>query len=259
VEKLGNIEIRVVGQVGIEKLSPENYDIKYLVNLLQDVEDLLYPNNKKERPLITYNVAEGSVRHIFKTSIQTIIGFSAILAQVKANHSIDFLDLKTARAFENIQNISLQKDYEFQIKTSLQENYELSISPNTKFFRSENLWVDAEFYVYGVLKNAGGKSKANIHLDTDEYGYLAIETGENFLKGQEKNLLYRKFGVRAAGKQNIETGEMDNKSLKLIELIDYNPKFDENYLNSLISNAKKNWQGIDADEWLQELRGNYEI
>ena len=109
MEKLGNIEIRVVGQVGIEKLSPENYDIKYLTNLLQDVEDLLYPNNKKERPLITYNVAEGSVRHIFKTSIQTIIGFSAILAQVKANRSIDFLDLKTARAFENIQNISLQK------------------------------------------------------------------------------------------------------------------------------------------------------
>jgi hypothetical protein len=28
VEKLGNIEIRIVGNVGAEKLSPQNYDIK---------------------------------------------------------------------------------------------------------------------------------------------------------------------------------------------------------------------------------------
>jgi hypothetical protein len=258
VEKLGNIEIRIVGNVGAEKLSPQNYDIKHLANLLQDVEDLLYPNNKKERPLITYDISEGSVRHIFKTSMQTVIGFTAILAQINTNNSIDFLELKTARAFENIQNNSIQKNYEFQIKTSLQENYELQISPKTKFYRSENIWLDAEFYLYGTLKNAGGKNKANIHLDTNEYGYLIIETGEDFLKSQEKNLLYRKFGVRANGKQHIETGEMDTKSLKLIELIDYNPKFDNDYLKSLISNAKKNWQGIDADDWLQSIRGDYE-
>jgi hypothetical protein len=36
-------------------------------------------------------------------------------------------------------------------------------------------------------------------------------------------------------------------------------KFDEDYLNTLIQNAKKNWQGIDADEWLHSVRGDYEI
>jgi hypothetical protein len=190
--------------------------------------------------------------------MQAVIGFSAILGQIDSSDSIDFLEQKTARAFENIQNLSRQKDYQFQIKTSLKEDYELSITPSTRFFRTENIWVEAEFYVYGVLKNAGGKSKANIHLDTEEFGYLAIETGEDFLKGQEENLLYKKFGVRAKGKQNIETGEMDTKSLKLIELIDYNPRFDSDYLDRLISKAKKNWKGVDADEWLHDLRGGYE-
>ncbi len=258
MEKLGNIEIRVIGKSGNEDLKPDNYDIKHIAKLMQDVEDLLYPNNKKERPLITYDISEGSVKHFFKTTMQTIIGFSAILSQVQSTNSIDFLELKTARAIESIQKLSLQKNYEFQIKTSIKEGYELMISPSTQFFRTENIWVDAEFYLYGLLKNAGGKSKANIHLDTDDFGYLTIETGEDFLKGQEDNLLYKKFGVRAKGKQNIETGEMDTKSLKLIELIDYNPKFDSNYLNSLISKAKKNWQGINPDEWLNNLRGGYE-
>jgi len=258
VENFGNIEIRVTGKAGNEDLNPDNYDIKHIAKLMQHVEELLYPNNKRERPLITYDISEGSVKHFFKTTMQAVIGLSAILTQVQSTNSIDFLEQKTARAIESIQNLSLQKNYEFQIKTSINEDNELVISPSTQFFRTENIWVEAEFYLYGLLKNAGGKSKANIHLDTDDFGYLAIETGEDFLKDQEDNLLYKKFGVRAKGKQNVETGEMDTKSLKLIELIDYNPKFDSKYLNGLISKAKKNWQGINPDEWLDNLRGGYE-
>ena len=132
------------------------------------------------------------------------------------------MELKTARAIENIQNLSRQKNYEFQIKTSLKDDYEFTINPSTKYFRTENGLSRILFY--GILKDAGGKSKVNIHLDTKDYGYLSIETGK--FKGKKENLLYKKFGVRASGKQNIETGEIDTKSLSLLELIDYHPKFD---------------------------------
>ena len=258
MDKIGDIEIRVVGKLGNLELKPENYDIKHIASILQNVEDLLYPNNKKDRPLITYDIQEGSVKHVFKTPIQYIIGFSAVLGQIQESKSIDFLDLKTARAIESIQQLSQQKNYEFQFRTSVKKDIELSINPNTRFFRTENIWVDAEFYFYGILKDAGGKSKANIHIDTDDYGYLAIETGQDFLTEQEENLLYKKFGVRATGKQNLETGEIDTKSLKLVELINYNPKFDAEYLTSLVSKAKKSWKGIDTDDWLTNLRGEYE-
>ncbi len=258
MKKIGNIEIRVIGKSGNNELMPDNYDIKHIASLMQNVEDLLYPNSKKERPLITYDIQEGSVKHIFRTTMQAIISFSAILTQIQANDSIDFLDIKTARAVENIQNLSLQKNYTFQIKTSLKDDYELEITPSTKLFRTENYWVDAEFYFYGILTNAGGKSKANIHIDTSDYGSITIDTGKDFLEEQERNLLYKNFGVRARGKQNVETGEIDTKSLELIELIDYNPNFDDDYLNKLISKAKKNWKGVDADKWLNNLRGGYE-
>lgn len=258
MEKTAEIEIRVIGKSGNQNLNPGNYDIKHITTLLQSVEDLLYPNNKKNRPIITYDIQEGSVRHIFKTTMQTIIGFSAILAQVQATNSIDFLELKTAKAIESMQNLARHKNHEFQIKTSLKDDYELVINPSTNFIRMEDIWMDAEFYFYGILKDAGGKNKANIHLDTQDYGYLTIETVEDFLKGREENLLYREFGVRASGKQNIETGEVDTKSLELIELIDYKPKFDNDYLDSLINKAKKSWKEIDTDEWLLNLREEYE-
>ncbi len=258
MDKIGDIEIRVNGKSGNQDLIPDNYDIKQIAAILKNVEDLLFPANKKNRPLVSYNIEEGSVRHIFKTSVQTVIGFSALLGQVQSNNSIDFLDLKTARALENIQHLSREKNYEFQIKTSLKDDYELVINPNTQFERVENIWVDAELYFYGSIKDAGGKSKVNIHIDTSDYGYVTIETDESFLKGHEENLLYKKYGVRAKGKQNIETGEIDTKSLKLIELIDYSPKFDSGYLNSLIKKAKKNWNNINPDDWLMNLRGGYE-
>jgi hypothetical protein len=258
MDKIGELEIRVVGKSGNLALNPDNLDIRHIVSLLQDVQDLLFPINKKDRPLIAYNIQEGSVRHIFKTPVQYIIGFSAVLGQIQESNAIDFLDLKTAKAIERIQLLAKEKDFEFQFSTSTNQNIELTINANSSFYRKENIWADAEFYFYGVLTNAGGKSKANIHLDTAEYGSLTIATAKDFLKGQEENVLYKSFGVRVTGKQNIETGEMDTTSLDLVELIDYSPKFDADYLTSLISKARKNWNNVNADDWLNKLRGGYE-
>ena len=105
MEKIGSIEIRVIGEKGKLQLSPENYDIKEIASILQDIEDLLSPTNKKDRPMISYDLQEGSVRNIFKTSIQAVIGFGALLVQIERVNSIDFLELRTALAIENIQNI----------------------------------------------------------------------------------------------------------------------------------------------------------
>jgi putative hydrolase of the HAD superfamily len=35
-------------------------------------------------------------------------------------------------------------------------------------------------------------------------------------------------------------------------------KFDEAYLQNLIDKAKDTWKGVDADQWLSDLRGGYE-
>jgi len=49
MEKLGDIEFRVFGKSGNQELKPDNYDIKHIASLLQNVEDLLFPNNKKRK------------------------------------------------------------------------------------------------------------------------------------------------------------------------------------------------------------------
>jgi len=257
VEKTGQIQIKISGRKGNFDLNPDNYDIREVIEVLQHAENLLFPNTKKDRPTISYEIAEGSVNHIIKTTLQAIIGFNAILAQIKAeNYSIDFLESPTIRAFEFFQSEAQKNNYQYEIGTSISGGSTISINKDTKFIRSKEIWVDAEFYFYGTIVDAGGKGKANVHLDTQEFGLLKIEASKTLLANYESNPLYKPYGVRAKGKQNIKSAEIDKSSLVLIDIVDYNPSYKEDYIKSLIKKAKKSWSEVDdADEWLQNVRG----
>ena len=131
---------------------------------------------------------------------------------------------------------------------------QLRITPETHYWRSSEIWVDAEVYLYGTLTDAGGKDKSNIHLDTKEYGQVTIDSDKEYLKSFPENLLYKEFGIRAIGKQSLATGEIDLSSLKLISIQGYRPVYDENYLNGLIAKASKSWTGVDVDRFMSDLR-----
>jgi hypothetical protein len=260
MEKFGFIEIKITGSKGNHDLSPENYDIREVIAMLENAESLLYHGDKKERPIISYDIQKGSVKNIFRTSLQYIIGFNAIIGQINEVQNIDFLDISTAKAFENIQNIAVKKNYNFLINTSMDNTNAVTINKDTNFVRMESIWVDAEFYFYGKIINAGGKGKQNIHIQTDDVGTVIVQTPVSFFENLEENIIHKKtYGVRAIGKQHSETGEIDTTGLKFVELVDFEPKYDEQYLKKLRDKAKKSWLGnIDADSWLKEIRGGYD-
>jgi len=259
VEKHGQIEIKVSGKIGNVDINPDNFDIKEIVSILNNVDSLLYSGDKKNRPLISYDIKEGSVRNIFKTGIQYIYSFNAVLGLISQTNTIDYLDLATAKAIESLQDLATKKDFALDITTSLENSNNIRIDKFSDFKRTETIWAEAEFYFYGKITNAGGKDKANIHLLTDEYGTVRIQTPISFLEQQEENILYKSLGIRAKGKQHSENGEIDFTNLQFIDLIDYNPIFDENYLKKLRDKAKQSWlSNINPDEWLRQIRGSYE-
>ena len=259
MDERGTIEIRVSGRKGNRQLSPDSYDIREISVIFTEIENLLFPNNKKQRPEITYSIADGSVRHIFKTNFQAVISFTALLSTLSASaESIDKFELNTASAFERLQSEAISKNYSFSFSTSESKGELLVITPKTNFRRSANIWADAEVYLYGTLTDAGGKEKSNIHLDTKEYGLIKIDADKSFLKDQPENLLYKEFGIRAMGRQSVLTGEFDMSSLKLLDIHGYKPVYDEEYLNKLIDKASKSWIDVDVDKFMSELRDNYE-
>lgn len=255
MEKTGQIEIKVTGSKGNVELKPDTYDIKEIISIIEQAEKMLFPGERRERPLISYSIEEGSVKNIFRTSMQVIIGFSAVIVQIQNNNNIDFLELDTAKAIESLQEIAIKKNYTFEISTSIQVSPKLKIDSTTYFYRTKEHWAEAEFYFYGKITNAGGKDKANIHLVVEDLGTIIIQTPQEFLAEREENLLYRFFAIRTKGKQNTETGDIDTKSLTFLELIDYDKHYDEIYLKNLRDKARTWLSKIDPDDWLKEIRG----
>jgi hypothetical protein len=255
MENKGYIEIHISGKKGQLELTPETYDISEVRGLLDRAEQLLFPAiERKNRPIVSYEIKDGSVRHIFKTSLQVIIGFNAILGQVQAKKAIDFLEYPTAKAFYALQESARKQNYSFEISTSVPDTTRLVIDPSTDYSLPENEWVVGEFYFYGDITNMGGKTNPNVHVSVPGLASFIIKTPKDVLAEYDHNPLYKPLGVRAAGRQNLSTGEID--SLKFVEFIEYSPDYDESYLNSLISKAKSSWADVsDADEWLRELRG----
>lgn len=257
MQNKGQVTIHIEGRYGSEMLTPENYDITLMQSVLEYAVALLDLDKRKERPITTYHIESGSVRNVFTTSKQKAIEFASVLALVVSTSSIDQLDPKTAVAFEGLQRFAIQNNFNVDIFTSESKEHIVHITPTSYFKRTENLWADAEVYYYGTIVDAGGKTKSNIHLDTKD-GLIMIDADKEILANIEGNPLYRKFGVRATAKQNIITGDIDRSSLKLIEMIEFEPKFDLAYLERKIEASTPVWTGIDADEFLHEIReGSY--
>ena len=257
MQNKGQVTIHIDGKYGGEPLTPENYDITLMQNVLEYAIALLDLDKRKERPITTYHIESGSVSNVFTTSKQKAVEFASVLALVASTSSIDQLDAKTAVAFEGLQKFAIQNNFKVDVSTSESKEHIVHITPTSYYKRTENLWADAEIYYYGTLVDAGGKNKSNIHLDTKD-GLIMIDADKEILASIEGNPLYRKFGVRAMAKQNIINGDIDRSSLKLIEMMEFEPKFDMAYLERKIEASTPVWSGIDADEFLHEIReGSY--
>ncbi len=254
-DKTGQIEIRISGRQGAFDLVPATYDVKHVIATLQHAEGLLFGSNKKERPLLTYDIQEGSVRHILTTALQAVIGFNAILGTVQQQGDIDFLQPETAQALEYFQSEARQHDYQVEVKTSVADTVTLVIDATTQYARTAASWVEAEFYFYGRITDMGGTSRPNIHLQTAEAGRVTLQTTQETLKQLEGNYLYREYGVRATGQQDLRTGEVNRQSLQLVDIVDYEARFDAHYLATLRRKAARNDWPQDPDTWLRELRG----
>jgi hypothetical protein len=256
MEVLGTIEIRVQGIRGSEELSPKNLDIAELRDTLSRVQGLLFPMGGRQRPTVTYEMHEGSVRHVFRTSMQYAVMIGAVLTQIESSGSLDFLDLNTAKAIQAFQEEAASKDWKFTISTSAAPSTPLTITRDTHYVRDERLLVKADFFFYGKVTTLGGKNKGTIHIDTEEFGNLTIETPQKELESFEENVLYRVLGVEASGFQNPVTGEIDRSSLHFIGRLTYEPHYDESYLNRLIEKARASWADIaDVNDWLGDIRG----
>lgn len=254
MEEQGYIEVKIDGLVNNKKLKPKDIDIADVKELISEVETFLYPTRgeKAERPHISYQIEEGSARNLFFLPISGVILFNGLIAEIKSRGNVDFLDNKRAEVIDKFQRRAAESNFEIAFLSSLSEEPILRIDKDTKYFKVAATYIETEFILYGKINEEGGNNP-NFHLLTKEYGKLVISATEKQLLEGEKRL-FKVYGVRARGKQNLVDGKPFD--LKLIDYITYNPNYNEHKLDLLIERASVKWNQIsNIDVWLNNIRG----
>jgi hypothetical protein len=255
METTGYIEIRISGQKGGQPLTPQNFDISEIQELIANFERIVFPGGKRQRPTVAYEQHEGSVKARFITKSQVILGFAALLAPIRQNPGLEILEIETAKGIEAFQYYAENRNYNVDISTSVSSTEVLSINRETNYHLASDALIDAEFFLYGEVSTVGGKKFPTVQIDTADYGILHLRTSREEIK-QMDNVVYSIIGVHAKGKQSVRDFEIDTRSLELVNFLEYAPKKDRAYLNTLIERASKAWEGIkDPDAWLREMRG----
>ena len=256
MEQTGYISIIITGKTADGNLNPKDIDIDETKELLTDVETLLFPSKseKSERPKVTYEVQEGSVKNMFYIPLAKVIMFSALMAEVGKQGSVDLLDPKAAIIIDKWQRKAQSTGRQYAIHSSIAEDTSLiTINQESQFISPQSDWVDTSLYLYGEIYEEGGLSNINLHILTDRYGKLFVKASKEQLTAGD-NKLFKIYGLWVKGKQNISNGQL--KDLELIDYLKYQPEYEELALQKLIKKASTNWKSIkNKDAWLTDVRG----
>ena len=245
-EEIGTFKIEI--ESGNKNYSPSNFDISDLKNFLINIEYLLFPNkDKKNRATISYEVKEGSVKHIFKTSLVAILSLSSNLENP---NNFKNLEKKQKEAINFFQKWSKNNNKKIDIFNN-NNNKILEITPTTEYKLEEN-YFQTILYVYGKIIELGGKNKSNIHLDTDKYGILIIDTPEKEIKNFSKNMVYEEVGIEIFVQKDLKTKKI--RSPKFIKMLNYNSNFDISDLKNHIDKVSDKLKGINIEEKIKEIR-----
>ena len=248
----GDIIFHIEGFSGSEKLTPDTFDISDLKDFLGIVNDMLKVDRIGVDSPVTFRQEAGSVKAIFTAPLELVAKLSAILTLTISPFGLDALNETTAKAFENLQEFSQKKGYGIRMSTSFDKNT-LLVTPGTNLRRSTNLYADAELYLYGKILSYGGKVQGKISFDTGNETYH-IKADTNLMEDWKENHYKREYAIRVSATQNVITGEIAKGSMKLIEIVDYSRKANEEYRQKKIRQATPHWAGVDADQYIKEIR-----
>lgn len=255
METTGHISITITGKTSEGNLNPKDIDISETKELLNDVEALLFPTKaeKEDRPRVSYEVKEGSVKNFFFIPTAKAIMFTALMSEVGKQGNVDLLEPKAAAIIDKWQRKAYSTGREYSITSSVSQDAFVKINNLSQFIAPQTDWVNTSLYLYGKIFEEGGLNKANLHILTDRYGKLVVDaTEEQLTTGANK--LYQIYGLWVKGKQNLQSGIL--KDLVLIDFITHQVEYDELVLNKLIDKATANWKKIkDKDLWLSDIRG----
>ena len=256
MENTGNIDFIIRGKIGELDISPKSISVSLLNSFSKDISDLINSIQEVKKEEIIVSIEEGSFR---LKAVMILAAINIINAEIKTLHQtndLNSIDERRGLIYEKWISNAKANNLEFEIKPLNEES--LVINKNSIFNKIDNdIWVESELYLFGVITDLGGNQKPNIHLKLENGKNIVIDCTKNDIAIETENRVYHSASVRVMAKQNLLTG--DFKDAKFLEFNKYNPVFDEKVLLETIDRGTNAWSDVENHiDWVRNLRTDNE-
>lgn len=252
-----NIEFIIKGKIGENDISTDYISLPLLSGFTKDITDLINSIQDESREEIIISLEKGSLKINALIALATINILSAEIKTLNSTNDLSSIDNKRSKIIEEwVKKTKTNPDLTFEIRPS---GYEaLEINSASSFNRSDdNIWLEAELFLYGVVTDLGGSQRPNIHLKVEDGSLIYISCTKDDLENETINRVYHSVGIHVLALQNIETGEI--KDAKFSDFIDYEPIYDEHILLATIEQGRNAWSDVtDHIDWVRKLRTDNE-
>lgn len=183
-----------------------------------------------------------------------------------------FRDLRLLGKSESLNNVDVKRRdvlerWQKQARGTRQLGFRISapflkepvmITAETDFHADDaDQWVMVERYVRGEVQDLGGATRANAHVRFPDGRLLKVNADHDVLRDDSINRLYKQAVLRIKAEYNVLTRELRNA--KLIEFVEYAPRFDAADMSRLTRRGAEAWRDVgNATEWVDDLRGGDE-
>jgi len=255
MKPINELSFSVKDRINDVEVGSKHVPLSLLVEFPKDVSEFLRGSGRDVDPAqIMVSVEDGSLKLRASAGLLVATTLWADLEHLKSPDSLSLIDAKRAAVVERWQANARQNPHRLYSVADRDAQVGFSVNSASDYRRVEEAWVSVEKYVHGTILDMGGNTKPNVHLKLENGKTLIVESSQNLIKQEERNLVYRMALLHVTAEENLGTGDLRN--LRLLAFEHHHPAYDEDEFKRMVERGTQAWADVqDSAAWVETLRG----
>jgi len=251
---INELRFAVSDRINDVEVGPKHVPLALLGEFQKDVSEFLKGAARDVDPAqVQVSVEEGSLAFV-ATGLLAATSLWVDLEHLKSPDSLGLIDARRAAVVERWQASTRQNPRRSYLVADRAAQIGFLVNSASDYHRVEQVWVPVEKYLHGRIVDWGGKTKANVHLELENGKTLMVESSQNLIAQEERNLVYHMALLHVTAEENLLTGALRN--LRLLAFEAHQPSYDEDEFKRMVERGTQAWASVpDSAAWVENLRG----
>lgn len=253
MDPINELRFAISDRINDVEVGPKHVPLALLSEFQKDVSEFLKGSGRDIDPMqVQVSVEEGSLAFV-TSGLLAATSLWIDLEHLKSPDSLNLIDAKRAAVVERWQAAARQNPKRSYLVMDRTAQVEFSVNSTSNYSGVEQVWVHVEKYLHGRIVDWGGKTKANVHLELENGKTLMVESSQNLIAQEERNLVYHMALLHVTAEENLLTGALRNVRLLAFEA--HQPHYDENEFKRMVAKGTQAWANVpDSSAWVESLR-----